>query len=153
MIQSEYGSKTLLLGRGADLPSGDLTGLPTWVPDWSKNGSRYDRYLMAVERQTFRALSSQSVFILGSTLALSCGLSKGKIAELSTAGAPLHKSYGQAPSMENYERFTQMLDSWRTFVGVENVLTLGGVLNRCLPSGKKEKRQKDGPRVEATHIL
>jgi hypothetical protein len=140
MIQSEYGSKTLLLARGADLPSSDLTGLPTWVPDWSKNGSRYDRYLMAVERQTIRSLSSQSASILGSTLVLSCGLSKGKIAELSTAGATLHKSYGQAPSMENYERFTQMLDSWRTFAGVENVLTLGGVLNRYLPIWEDRKK-------------
>jgi hypothetical protein len=95
MIQSEYGSKTLLLARGADLPSVELTGLPTWVFDWSKKGGGYDRYLMAVERQTFRSLSSQTASILGSTLALSCGLSKGKIAELSTAGPHSTKAMGK----------------------------------------------------------
>jgi hypothetical protein len=127
MIQSEYGPKTLLLARGIDNQSPTL---PTWAPDWSKKGSGYEHHLITVERMISQAHSGQSVSIVDSTLVLRHSVSKGKIAKLSTAGAPLHKSYGQSPSMEKYERFTQMLDNWRIFVGVENTLNLNGVLNR-----------------------
>ncbi|KAH7140478.1 hypothetical protein B0J13DRAFT_527212 [Dactylonectria estremocensis] len=109
-----------------------LPGLPTWVPDWAMKGSGYEQHLITFGRQASRSHSGHSASILGSTLALRRGLSRGKIAELSTVGAHLHRSYGQPPSVENYERFTQMLDNWRTFAGVRNVLTLGGVLHRHL---------------------
>jgi hypothetical protein len=142
MVQSEYGPKILLLARGIGFTYHDLHGLPTWAPDWSMKGSGYERHLIAVERQTPRSSSSQSVSILGSTLELPCGLSLGKIAKLSTPGAELHRSYGQPPSMANYERFTQMLEDWRVFAGVKNVLTLPNVLRRHFSETSSENAEK-----------
>jgi hypothetical protein len=89
----------------------------------------------------------QSASTFRPTLALRCGLSREKIAKLSTAGASLHRSHGQALPMADYERFKQMLDSWRVFARVRNVLTLDGVLDRHL-SGQEDTDESE-ERVES----
>ncbi|KAH7348976.1 heterokaryon incompatibility protein-domain-containing protein [Rhexocercosporidium sp. MPI-PUGE-AT-0058] len=116
MIQSEYGAKTLLLARGINHPSPGLIGLPTWVPDWASKGTAYEHYLITAEKSMALVESPPLAAMVGSTLVLYSALSIGKIIKLSSTGALLHRSYGQPPSMENYQRYTQMIDDWRMFV-------------------------------------
>lgn len=131
MIGSDYGARTLLPAQGLDPVSRASAGLPTWVPDWTKSGTRYDKYLLDID--TAVSQDSQPPVILGSTLALH-GLSRAKITRISTAGSPPSSSNGfpLAETFEDRKVFAGSLESWRDFAGVKNSLSLQGVLNRCL---------------------
>ncbi|KAK4102539.1 hypothetical protein N658DRAFT_506172 [Parathielavia hyrcaniae] len=140
MLQSsEYGPKTLLLARGAESQPAELTGLPSWVPDWSRPGRAYDKHLLTIERQAApppSSLDNPSVSVFGPTIMLHHALPVAKIMATSTPGEPIHRTYGQATNREGYRRSTTMLDEWRTFAGVQNPVTSAGVLNRYLVSSE-----------------
>ncbi|WAO93429.1 HET domain-containing protein [Fusarium falciforme] len=130
MVLGESGPKTLLLSQGIRSELGVMARLPSWVPDWSQKGSGYDAYLWYLETQQPPTPGGQLASILGSTLVLGRGLSRGTITEVTTTGVPLHKSYGQAISIENFKRFTGMLSSWSEFAGMKNEMSLLGILRR-----------------------
>ncbi|KAL2135714.1 hypothetical protein VTI74DRAFT_7231 [Chaetomium olivicolor] len=130
MLQSEYGANALLLARGLESRSKELLGLPSWMPDWSENGSPYDKYLITLARESSRHPQQTPISILGPILHLPRVHSLGKITSLSAPGAPIHKTHGQPTTGEDYQRFTAMLDAWRTFAGVSHRITLGSVLSQ-----------------------
>ncbi|KAK5658138.1 hypothetical protein OQA88_2111 [Cercophora sp. LCS_1] len=130
MVLGEPGLKTLLLSQGIRSAPIGMACLPSWVPDWSQKGSGYDSYLWQLETQRPRTKGAQSVSIHGLTIRLRCGLPRGAVTDVTGPGVPLHKSYGQPPSMEDFQSFTGMLRNWSQFAGMRGELSLVGILRR-----------------------
>lgn len=141
MIGSHYGTRTLLIAQGLNPASRASASLPTWVPDWTKGGTGYDRYQLDIDTAVSQVC--QPPAILGSTLSLH-GLLGAKITRISTAGHPPSRSNGYVSDQiyEDWKIFADSLESWCSFAGLKNSLSFQDVLDRCL-SPREHTEQTD----------
>jgi hypothetical protein len=69
---------------------------------------------------------------------------------VSTPGEPIHKTHGHVTDGADYRRFTRMMESWRLFAGVQNLITDTGVLTRYLPDGPNSTTTTISPDSSST---